>query len=253
MKKSKITQRQSRLLEPAAQVNEIYPSKKSCTRFAVCCQFTEVELTDLNEHLTSIVTPYQTNHRMRCNRHTHHITLCVRWWFLTFSLGVFFLHSFCFAWRWCFVQIKASRRRTVFDSVFLGDTNETRKTNTNINLRMIYCVFNAVFEPFILYPVYWTLNNWQRLLRTPHNTPLSVYFSHPHSFHKTAQLPQKRRAKRTEIIFPHSTFFFLFKIRSTLLWHLIIYGCLIFHIVLAMMRETEIQPIDSISLYSIDN
>lgn len=72
-KKSKITQRQSRLLEPAAQVNEIYPSKKSCTRFAVCCQFTEVELTDLNEHLTSIVTPYQTNHRMRCNRHTHHI------------------------------------------------------------------------------------------------------------------------------------------------------------------------------------
>lgn len=67
----KFTQRQSRLLEPVDQVNEIYLSKKMWNKKEMCTRFAAFwQLTDLNEHLTSIVTPYR-NHQMRCNRHIH--------------------------------------------------------------------------------------------------------------------------------------------------------------------------------------
>lgn len=70
-----------------------------------------------------------------------HRIICVRWWFLTFPL---------------YLRLYRRVKKSATDS-FCTQQKYARQP-TNINLSMIYCVFNTVFERIILCLVYWVFD-----------------------------------------------------------------------------------------------
>lgn len=114
-----------------------------------------------------------TNGTPLSSHHAVQSTHCAfEWWFLTFPLFarfgfVLYTHTEFFAAflsvlllfkqnDWMAGRQTMSMTNCFRQHVFGWQKKSKANKQTNTNLSMIYCIFNAAFEPFALYPVYWT-------------------------------------------------------------------------------------------------
>lgn len=89
-----------------------------------------------------------------------HRIVCVRWWFLTFPL---------------YSRLYRRVKKSATDSFFTQQ--KYARQPTNINLSMIYCVFNTVFKRIILCLVYWVFDCVRFAKHEPKHTHDAQYYT----------------------------------------------------------------------------